>query len=147
MWDERASARRLLAMLDDLVDERVGIVRFLREAPREAGAPVFFHFHAKACDTSAFSRHANFSNSAGASVSRESAMAKAVGEAIERYCAALFTIDELPLTSRDRARFPCTRRKPSRCTTSAIRESGLPVRPLRGGHPGALGARHGPSNQ
>jgi ribosomal protein S12 methylthiotransferase accessory factor len=97
----------LFNVIEYLVDSRVGIIHHVEEVPREAGAPPFFYFFAKACDTSAFCRQQNFSDTGGASVDRASAMAKAVGEAVERYCSAIFEIEDCPLSSFDSAPFPC----------------------------------------
>lgn len=102
-----SSLRRLLDIVDYLVDDRVGVIRHVGEIPREAGAPDFFHFHAQACDTSAFCHQKNFASSGGASPNRGMAMAKAVGEAIERYCAAIYDAGDLPLTSFKSAQFHC----------------------------------------
>jgi ribosomal protein S12 methylthiotransferase accessory factor len=98
---------RLYDVLDELVDRRVGIIRYVEEVPRDAGEPNFFHFWAGACDTEAFSSQRNFAIGGGASVDRGSAMAKAIGEAVERYCSALYEIEELPLTSYEDAPFAC----------------------------------------
>jgi ribosomal protein S12 methylthiotransferase accessory factor len=98
---------RIAEAAEFLVDPAVGIVQFVREVPREPGGPNFFHFAARACDTSAFSRQRNFFDTGGASISRERAAAKALGEAIERYSSALFDIDELPLATYDSAPFAC----------------------------------------
>ena len=78
MSQGRSSANRLLDIIQYLVDERVGIIHNVEEAPREAGAPALFYFFANACDTSAFSRQRNFGETGGASLDRRSAMAKAV---------------------------------------------------------------------
>lgn len=78
------------------------------EVRKEAGGPNFFHYRARSCDTAAFARETNFRDSGGASVRREGAMAKAVGEAIERYSSAIFDVENLPLSSYDSASFPCT---------------------------------------
>jgi ribosomal protein S12 methylthiotransferase accessory factor len=94
-------------MLEHLVDGRVGIVRYVEEERRDAGAPNFFHFQAKAGNTAAFSALENFSNSGGAAADRETAMAKAIGEAVERYCSAIFDYEALPLFSYDEAPFSC----------------------------------------
>lgn len=99
------SLRRLADVAGLLVDPRVGIVHHVEEVKRDAGAPEFFHFAATACDTGAFSRQHNFHNTGGASVSRERGVAKAVGEAVERYCAALYDVDSLPLFSATNAPF------------------------------------------
>src|SRR6266404_8738956 len=103
----RPSLRRLSDSLDHLVDPHVGIVNYVFEQPREPGAPNFFRFVAKACNTKAFCRQENFSNSGGASTDRGLALAKAIGEAVERYCAAIYEPDELPLYSYRSSRLPC----------------------------------------
>jgi len=90
-----------------LVDRRVGVISKIEEAPCEAGDPDFFHLSAEPCNTRAFSRQGNFRSAAGASTSRAVAVAKAVGEAVERYCAAIFEIEELPLACAADAPFPC----------------------------------------
>ncbi|MBM4256624.1 MAG: hypothetical protein FJ147_12105 [Deltaproteobacteria bacterium] len=101
------SFRRLIDILDYLVDDRVGIVRYVQDARREAGVPDFFHYFARACSTQALSLQTNFSAAGGAAATRERAIAKAVGEAVERYCGALFSVEDLPLESVESAPFPC----------------------------------------
>lgn len=98
---------RLIDIAEYLVDDRLGIIKFLSEFRRESGSPEFFHYCAQACDTRAFEPRKNFNNSGGASVTREAAMAKALGEAIERYCAAIFESEDFPLASAEAALFPC----------------------------------------
>jgi ribosomal protein S12 methylthiotransferase accessory factor len=83
--------------MDYIVDDKVGLISTLEEIRPEAGAPNFFHFRAKACAVDAFSRETNFRDTGGAATHREVAMAKAIGEAIERYCPAIFEFSELPL--------------------------------------------------
>jgi len=107
MIHTQSSLKRLIDIADYLVDDRVGIIKFLGEFPRESGAPDFYHYHAQACDTSAFVEQKNFGNAGGASIDREKGMAKAIGEAIERYCAAIFDPEECPLVSADSAPFRC----------------------------------------
>lgn len=122
---------RLLGLLDDIVDEKVGIVRRVQMVPREAGAPDFFHVAAQACQTRAFSRQANFGAAGGASTDRDVAIAKAVGEAVERYCAALFEVEELPLDTYRDAPFPCV--SPSEFALfrpEQYRERGFPWAPF-----------------
>jgi ribosomal protein S12 methylthiotransferase accessory factor len=79
----------------------------LVEAPREPGAPQFFHYYAEACNAAALGGEQSFRQGGGASSDRDRAMAKAVGEAIERYCAAFYSKESLPLVSADAAAFPC----------------------------------------
>jgi ribosomal protein S12 methylthiotransferase accessory factor len=109
MRNAQASFNRLFEVMDDLVDDRIGIVRWLGELPKQAGEPDFFHFYAEACNTKAFSGQGNFRNTGGASGDRATAMAKAVGEAVERYCPALFVQEQLPLARFSSAPFPCIR--------------------------------------
>ncbi len=104
----RLMARGLTDVVEYLVDERVGILRSVEELRPEAGAPNFFHYRATAANTSAFTRLRNFGDSAGASARREVAAGKAIGEAIERYCSAIFDVEELPLVAYRDAPFPCT---------------------------------------
>ena len=95
--------------MEFLVDDHVGIIRDVREEPKEAGSPDFFCFFASACNTSAISRYKNAGVPGGSGVStdREIAMAKAVGEAVERYCATIYHADEFPLSAFESAPFPC----------------------------------------
>lgn len=97
---------RLAELADDLIDADVGIVKLAGAAPRQAGAPSFFHYWAQAADTSAFAPHQNFAKAGGAADDPDRALAKAIGEAIERYCAAIYTQEDLPLRAADAAEFP-----------------------------------------
>ena len=90
---------RLTGVADVLVDPTVGIIHSLREVRVESGGPAFFHYAARAADTGAFVRQRNFRNSGGAAVTRGTAMAKSIGEAVERYCSAIYEVDEMPLAS------------------------------------------------
>jgi ribosomal protein S12 methylthiotransferase accessory factor len=95
--ENRGSLDRLLGLWDDLVDPRVGIVQAVAELPTDDDDPDLFHYMSKACDTSVFTPLSNFSDNGGASMSRLVAIAKALGEAVERYCSALYRRDELRL--------------------------------------------------
>ena len=107
MISTHSSYQRLADVLGYLVDDRVGIIKYVGEFPREAGGPDFFHFFGQACDTSAFTSQKNFANAGGASTHRERALAKAIGEAVERYCSAIFHIEDFPLSSYESAPFRC----------------------------------------
>ena len=87
----------LPGLIGHLVDDRVGIVNSVFEVQLQTGAPAFFHVFARACNTGTFTQQENFFNTGGAASDRGRAVAKAVGEAVERYCAAIFDVDELPL--------------------------------------------------
>lgn len=91
----RLSLGRLLGLWDYLVDEKVGIVREIRELPTEPDDPDFFHYLSTACDTARFAELSNFGNNGGVSTTRYGAVAKAVGETVERYCSAIFGYQDL----------------------------------------------------
>jgi len=95
------------ASMDILCDPRVGIVHDVGEVAIEPGSPRFFHYGAQACNTRAFVAQRNFHETGGAAATREIGLAKAVGEAVERYCAAIYALDEFPLTSAEDAGFAC----------------------------------------
>ena len=88
-------------MLPCLIDEQIGIVRGVHHARRHAGAPDFFHVYAQACNTRAFCAQRNFARAGGAAADRSDALAKAVGEAVERYCAAIYDARDFPLAYAD----------------------------------------------
>ncbi len=87
--------------LDVLVDSSVGVIRRIFEVAREPGSPEFFHFAARAANTNAFGFLENFGNTGGASSDKATAIAKACGEAIERYCAAIYEVGSLPFGKAD----------------------------------------------
>jgi ribosomal protein S12 methylthiotransferase accessory factor len=91
----------LLGLWEQLVDPRVGIVREVRELPVDEDEPNFFHYLSTACDTTAFGALPNFANNGGVATTRRGAIAKAVGEGVERYCAAIFDEEGLALASWD----------------------------------------------
>jgi len=91
----RRSLDRLLGLWDDLVDPEVGIVREVYPLGVDNDEPDFFHYLSAASDTSVLTAMRNFAQNGGVSTNPYVAMAKALGEAIERYCAAQFRYDEL----------------------------------------------------
>ncbi len=91
----RARADRLLRWWDCLVDPKVGIIREVVELPVDDDEPEFFHYLSTACDTRPFGALRNFGNNGGVATNRYSALAKAVGEGIERYCSAFVPYDDL----------------------------------------------------
>lgn len=98
---------RLADVLDFIVDPKAGVIQFIREMPRLPCSPDFAQFVAYAGDTGAYIGHHNFRSGGGASPHRGRAVAKAAGECLERYAAALFEIDEFPATSFEAASRPC----------------------------------------
>ncbi len=96
---------RLAEIAPALIDDQVGIVRLAGAAPRQSGSPSFFHYWAVAADTRAFAEQHNFARAGGSADHPDRALAKAIGEAVERYCAAIYAQDELPLRTAVEAEF------------------------------------------
>lgn len=100
--------QRLLGVWDYLVDSKVGIISEIKELPTEEDDPRFVHYLSRAADTSAFSRLRNFAANGGVSTNRRVAVAKALGEGIERYCSAIFSYHDLTFASFTELRQPAT---------------------------------------
>lgn len=99
----------LFDIAEYLIDDQVGIIHDVQEVPRQPGAPDFFHYFAQTGSTLALSKQDNSSMkiAGGASADRGRAMAKAIGEAVERYCSALYDAEEFPLVPSESAALPC----------------------------------------
>jgi ribosomal protein S12 methylthiotransferase accessory factor len=99
--------RRLKDALPFILDAKVGIISGISEHAIEADSPNFFRYNGIAANTEAFGEYKNFAVGGGAATSREIALAKTIGECIERYSAAIYDKSEFPLFSYKNAPFPC----------------------------------------
>lgn len=127
-----SALQRLYDLVDDLVDEKVGVISCVKELPNEAGGPSFFHYYAQACNSSVFVRQRNFGTTGGASTERGAAMAKAIGEAIERYCAAIYDANDFPFESFNSAPFQCVNpEKFALFSQDQYEQRGFPYVPFR----------------
>ena len=88
-----------------LIDPVTGIISGVWEQPRFAGYADLFQYAAMSCDTAAFGGPDNFRHVGGASLDRRSAWVKAVGEGVERYCAAIYDPKDHVLATRRAAPF------------------------------------------
>lgn len=98
---------RLSHALPYLLDNKIGIVANIMEHPAEIDSPRFFRYSCNAGNTEAFGDYRNFAIGGGAATTREMALAKTVGEAVERYCAAIYSKQYLPLMSYQEATVEC----------------------------------------
>ncbi|MBD3628756.1 YcaO-like family protein [Cyclobacterium sp.] len=103
--------RRLTDTLPFLLDPKVGIITGVREHPLEVDSPRFFRFNGSAANTEAFGAYRNFAIGGGAAINRELALAKTIGECVERYCAAIYDKKQFPLCSYNKAPFTCVHPK------------------------------------
>ena len=90
---------KILELCDYLVDDQYGVIKEVRELPVMPGEPDFFHYYSESCNTARFTSLRNFSYNGGVSTSRPLAVAKALGEAVERYCSAIFRFEDLQFSS------------------------------------------------
>ncbi|WP_194847305.1 YcaO-like family protein [Candidatus Neptunochlamydia vexilliferae] len=73
----------------------------------EVGAPPLFSYFAYSSNTKPLTGWKNFGETGGVAPDRPIALAKALGEAVERYCSAIYRKKDLPLTSVRKASFKC----------------------------------------
>ncbi|HZH13079.1 MAG TPA: YcaO-like family protein [Archangium sp.] len=88
---------RLLGLWNHLVDPKVGVINEVYELPIDEDDPNFFHYLSTSCNTARFTPLQNFRNNGGVSTDRPTGIAKAMGEAVERYCSAIFDYGDLLL--------------------------------------------------
>lgn len=99
----------ILDVANLLVDDRVGIIGRVRPVPKNKGAPDFVYMSAETCNINVLSpdhRGGTFIGT-GVATDRSRATAKAIGEALERYCSANFTRADFPLATFESADFAC----------------------------------------
>ncbi len=97
----------MMNAVDHLVDDRIGAIRQVSEVPLQAGAPLFSIFPHKPAIQAPSQTNTTSPIQEEPATSREAAMAKAIGEAVERYCAAIYTKEEFPLETFESAPFRC----------------------------------------
>jgi ribosomal protein S12 methylthiotransferase accessory factor len=102
------TARSILDLWPDLVDARTGIVREVKELFIDDDEPGFVHYLSFASDTAAFGFLPNFGNNGGVGTNARTAIAKALGEAVERYCSALFRYEDFEWASYSELGGPAT---------------------------------------
>lgn len=86
----------LATVAEAVVSERAGIVHALEALPTRAGSPKFFHYTARLSNLVGCGFQPVASRLDGASADRETAVAKAMSEALRYYCAAFYDPDDLP---------------------------------------------------
>jgi ribosomal protein S12 methylthiotransferase accessory factor len=102
LWNEavtKEDPKEVLKRLIKIVDSKTGIVRALIEQARRNDERKLFSYAAWLCNTSLFSEVNVQRFGGGVSINRETAMLKALGEAIERYCLSVYKLKDFPLFS------------------------------------------------
>ncbi len=85
--------QKLVDCLPALVDSNTGIIKSIFQLPRQADSPNIFYYKAIVSNTNIFNSIDNIGTTAGTSLNKERALAKAIGEAVERYCAGSYSYD------------------------------------------------------
>lgn len=77
----------------ELVSSLTGLIKRLESIKLQADDPQLYHYYAEIGDISRFTGQSCFIEHGGAAFSEDAAGAKAIGEAIERYCGAFYWQD------------------------------------------------------
>ena len=134
------AARSILDLWPDLVDARTGSCGRSRSFRRRRRArlralPVV------RIGTAAFGFLPNFGNNGGVGATARTAIAKALGEAVERYCSALFRYDELDWAPYAGLGMPAMHPESFALYSPAQYAVRLPLAAVHDGYPRRLGAR------
>jgi ribosomal protein S12 methylthiotransferase accessory factor len=82
---------------NSIVDEEIGLVRWIAEVPQSPDDPKIFNYAVKMAETGEYLPLICFTNNGGAGLTREHAYRAALGEAVERYCSSVFFKEDLIL--------------------------------------------------
>ena len=90
-----ASYQLLQDIIPLIVHPTHGIVQYVEELPRQGYFADFFYYKAVLANTGVFGNEESHPTAGGVAVDRDRALAKAIGESIERYASAIYFRDEL----------------------------------------------------
>lgn len=82
-------------IIPHLVNEDHGIVKYIEEWPRKNHFSDFFYYKAILGNTGIQGNQMSFPTAGGVAIDRDRALAKAIGESIERYCSAIYATESL----------------------------------------------------
>ncbi|WP_237106092.1 YcaO-like family protein [Nonomuraea sp. MG754425] len=81
------------------VDPRTGLITHVLDLPVGAGEPEIFNSSVRLADTAALGTASCYDNNGGAGLTRAAARGAAIGEGLERYCAAFTRPERLTVTT------------------------------------------------
>ncbi|MGI5271147.1 YcaO-like family protein [Nonomuraea sp. CA-218870] len=81
------------------VDSRTGIIAHVLDLPLGAGEPRIFNSSVRMADSAALGAGSCYDQNGGAGLTREAARAAAIGEGLERYCAAFSQPDQVTVAT------------------------------------------------
>ncbi len=122
----------LLGRLSYVVDEQVGIIKYIIPGVLSSTDPPIHSYACAMADTRAFFNHKCNERNGGAGFSYEQAITATIGEGIERYCAAIYNMDEIVFASwkelKDRALHPSRWALFSKKQYNKFKKIGLPYK-------------------
>ncbi len=84
------SCNATLQALDDLLDRETGIITNIQFYKVRSDDPQFVHCHATITDTARLAGGVTIPGTGGTALTEDVALAKAIGESVERYCAEFY---------------------------------------------------------
>ncbi len=96
--DRRKAAEETIFKARRLIDSRVGIINSLWEYPARSGDVGLYYYGTKIAETSRYFKSLRLTGNrsgGGAALVKDLAIAKAIGESVERYCASMYDEEEL----------------------------------------------------
>lgn len=97
-WKSSA-AHETIKLVSELADEETGIISKIFRLTIEPCDPQFFHFLATLCDTERFLNVRCNKYNGAASIDEETALARTIGESVERYCSGIYDEEEMIYSS------------------------------------------------
>lgn len=89
------SYQLLKDIIPRIVNPAHGIVQYVEELPRQGHFADFFYYKSVLANTGVFGNEESYPTAGGVAIDRDRALAKAIGESIERYDSAIYFRDEL----------------------------------------------------
>lgn len=99
LHERNKTACTTLAATSRAIGERTGIIKHLSDRTIEPDDPRLFHAVTSVTNTSRLYQNAGPTGNSGAGLTRELAMASAIGETLERYCCAIYDARDLVVSS------------------------------------------------
>lgn len=91
----RTDLQKTIQTLPLLLDRDVGLIQTIQWYPLRHNDPQFIHCHATLADMSRITGHFGSRGTGGTALTKEVALAKAIGESVERYCGDIYDDNEI----------------------------------------------------
>src|SRR5919198_736696 len=91
----RSSLDATLRTLPELLDPETGIITGIQFSKVRADDPQFVHCHATITDTGRLAGGMTIPGTGGTALTEDVALAKAIGESVERYCGEFYDPDSI----------------------------------------------------